>query len=558
MSRTHASETNFLPQKSVVRRLISIAAVALMAIVGVGLGPIAAQAAPLDSIHGTVTDPVTGAGLEGVTVYVAGVNGTLDTWYKPTDENGEFSFSGIAEGEYAVEFRTLGLYDNTYADMFYIDDAPPTLFRSNATPLKLDGDSNLDASVELPFAGALSGHLTAFDPPTSPYTLQAFVQAFNPLDSSWRTIKGDATDGFGNWEIFNLLPGHYRLALSDFEAVYQQEYYDDVRLFEDGELVVVRAGQTTANLDAELTVDGAPDFVRLAGQDRFATSARIAQAYITSNVVFVANGLDYPDALSAAPAAAVLEAPLLLTRKDSVPEVVKEQIIRLNPKVIYVVGGTGVISNAVFNELDGLAIESAVRLAGSNRYATSLAVFTEIWDLDDAPTVFLADGRNFPDALSSASAAALEGGPVVLVNGGASTIPAALVTELNSHNTTDVILAGGTAVLSSGIENAVNALDGIDAHRYFGANRYGTSVAINAVFFDYSQIAYLAVGTGYADALAGAALAGLKGAPLYLVTTNCIPQSTINDMARINVDRPVLLGGTGVLSQGVANLIPCR
>lgn len=83
---------------------------------------------------------------------------------------------------------------------------------------------------------------------------------------------------------------------------------------------------STASVSATVTARAdlflsAPDAVtRLAGADRYATSAAVASAvHQQSSVAVVATGRTFPDALAAVPAAAVNGAPLLLVPGDCTP-----------------------------------------------------------------------------------------------------------------------------------------------------------------------------------------------------------------------------------------------
>jgi len=523
-----------------------------MAITGavVGAGP--AQAVG-ESLSGVVTDADTGLPIPDVRVEAYNQAAATIIW-DHTDVNGYYHFDSVpADGDYTLYANT-HLTPGSYAGVYH----PGTPFFNQATTFSLTNSSGLVVNMALNVGGSISGSISY---EASAQSIYIDVRAYNPDDSSWQTLKSAETFGATSWSVEKLPVGYYKVRYTDLDAAepnYVAHHYNRVRQERDGELIRVVAGADRGGVDTVMTVNDPSNVVRLAGQDRFATSARIAQEFSEANVLFVANGFGYPDALSAAPAAAYLNAPLLLTRKDSLPAVIKEQIQRLNPDTIYVVGGTGVISASVFNQLNALAGDSAQRLAGSNRYTTSQAVFSTIWDGATAELVFLADGRNFPDALASASSAAYTDGPVVLVNGGSSSLPSGLSTLLQSANTTDVVIAGGPAVVSSGIEAAPGGLSGIDAHRYFGANRYATSFEINNHFFGSTKTVFLAVGTGYADALAGAALAGAQSAPLYIIPGNCIPQDVLNNIDSLADSRIVLLGGTGVLSMAVENLTSCN
>lgn len=59
---------------------------------------------------------------------------------------------------------------------------------------------------------------------------------------------------------------------------------------------------------------------RLSGANRYDTAARVADKYPSGvRTVFVATGSTFPDALSAASAAAYMESPILLTEKSKLP-----------------------------------------------------------------------------------------------------------------------------------------------------------------------------------------------------------------------------------------------
>ena len=540
-------------RKSAPRRILAAITVALVALTGAVVGAAPAQASG-EALKGYVRDSVTNIGIENVEVVLIYLtNGDRTGVY--SGAGGYYHFDSVpVDGDYVVYFdaRHESL---DYASMYY----PTTPFFRNAEVLALTNTSGLQKDMVLSQGGSLSGTLSFSSTPQNVYIS---LLAYNADDGNWQFVQSRPAYGLLPWTFERLPPGHYKLRYADSEAPlpsYPTQHHDNILDINDVELFTVVAGGITSGINHHMTEDLPSNVARLAGANRFETSARIAMEFGEASVVFVANGLGYADALSAAPAAALLNAPLLLTLKDSLPAVVKAQIERLNPDTIYVVGGTGVISTAVFNELNALAGESAERLSGSNRYTTSHAVFEEIWAVETAlaPTVFLADGRNFPDALSAAASAAEEGGPVVLVNGGGSTLTTGLADLLDQFDTTQVVLAGGTAVVSSGIENAVNALPGITALRLSGGNRYTTSFEINDHFFGKTQPVYVAVGTGYADALAGAALAGAQGGPLYIIPGHCVPQNVLDNITNVESSRVVVLGGTGVLSAAVENLTPC-
>ncbi len=299
---------------------------------------------------------------------------------------------------------------------------------------------------------------------------------------------------------------------------------------------------------------------RLAGTDRYRTAVAISKRAFPSggaDVVFVANGEDFPDALSAGPAAGFTDGSLLLTPPSSLPTVVRNEIARLNPGTIYVVGGTGAVSASVFNALKAIQ-PNTVRLSGADRYATSRAVVSAVWHGENPGRVFIATGRGFPDALSAGAAAAAFGDPVVLVDGLASTIPASTLALIAQLAPDDIYIAGGTGVVRASIEAKLVSIYGdAGVTRLAGTDRYKTSAAINQELLPLHEGTLYATGTSFPDALAGVALAGRLGAPLYLVQRTCVPKPAYQAIWTGQSTRLFLLGGTGALSPAVANLVRC-
>ena len=106
--------------------------------------------------------------------------------------------------------------------------------------------------------------------------------------------------------------------------------------------------------------------------------------------------------------------------------------------------------------------------------------------------VFLATGVNFPDALGAAATAALGLGPVLLVQQNA--IPGETLAELNRLQPPDIVIVGGTAVISAAVQTLLEGLGwGPTVTRIAGGNRYATAAALSAATFPTSGHYPLAV-----------------------------------------------------------------
>jgi putative cell wall-binding protein len=92
---------------------------------------------------------------------------------------------------------------------------------------------------------------------------------------------------------------------------------------------------------------------RLAGVDRWSTAVAVSKAVFPTGakVVYVANGLNFPDALAGGPPASVQGAPLLLVTKDTIPAATSTEIKRLGARTVVILGGTGVVNSTVQSQL---------------------------------------------------------------------------------------------------------------------------------------------------------------------------------------------------------------
>jgi len=168
---------------------------------------------------------------------------------------------------------------------------------------------------------------------------------------------------------------------------------------------------------------------RIAGAHRYDTAARVSAAHFAPGVrkVFVTTGANFPDALSAGAGAAALSIPVVLTDSASLPAEARNELIRLAPSKIVIVGGTGVVSTNVENQLNALGV-SVTRIAGANRYATSAAVSAYVFS-PGVDNVLLATGVNYPDALAAVALAGKLGAPLLLTD--PANLPGVIDSELH-------------------------------------------------------------------------------------------------------------------------------
>ncbi len=283
---------------------------------------------------------------------------------------------------------------------------------------------------------------------------------------------------------------------------------------------------------------------RIAGANRYETAVKLSKQVFTNpnevDTVFIATGTNFPDALGAAAAAGHRGAPVLLVG-DQLPGPVAAELVRLKPSTIYIVGGTSVVSNAVASQLASYG--TVKRLSGPDRYRTSVAVSREVFT-GTVDTVFIATGKNFPDALGAAAAAGHLGAPVLLVG---DTLSADVSAELTRLSPSKIYVVGGTSVVSSSIASRLAIYGAVE--RLAGPNRYQTAISVSKEIFPNalaSNTVFVATGANFPDALGGAAVAGHLGSPVLLVG-DTLQHSVSSEIGRLDPATIYVVGGSSVI-----------
>jgi ELWxxDGT repeat protein len=260
--------------------------------------------------------------------------------------------------------------------------------------------------------------------------------------------------------------------------------------------------------------------VRYGGSSRFETAALLSEATFEPGVssVYVATGLDFPDALTGAVAAALADAPVVLVTSASIPPATHDELERLDPSRIWVLGGEAVIGPAV---------------------ATALGDYTA------GPVI------RFPDALTGVPAAAAVPGPLLVVT--TNQVPPPTVAELQRLDPERIVVLGGAGAVSQAVATALEAHAGV-VDRISGPERYSTAAAIAEEAFpepEAVRTVFVATANAFPDALAAGAVAGAIPGPVLLSQHSTLPPPTIEQLERFVPHRIVVMGGTAAISEAV-------
>lgn len=192
----------------------------------------------------------------------------------------------------------------------------------------------------------------------------------------------------------------------------------------DLEIIVVGGPDSVSeNVLAQMGAEYGVVSTRLGGIDRYEVSRRVydygqTRGDWSDDVVFVAKGNDFPDALSIAPYASSHASPVLLVdQNDTVlSPSLRDRLSRHREAVV--LGGERSITTSLFDQIDALMPNGATRLGGVDRFEASRNIVN--WELSNGMTlqgVGFSTGHKFTDALSSGFFLGLNDSVLLLVDG---------------------------------------------------------------------------------------------------------------------------------------------
>ncbi len=294
-------------------------------------------------------------------------------------------------------------------------------------------------------------------------------------------------------------------------------------------------------------VSAAPVQKRFGGSDRYATSINVCKNnWDKSDYAVLVSGEGFADALCAAPLAKKFDAPIILTNGKVLSNDIKNELIRLNVRKVFIIGASGVISEDIERQVYGMNIDCE-RISGNDRYDTSLKVAQYI---GINKGVVIASGENFPDALSIAPMAAAKGMPILLTD------KHGLKENIKNYIENSVIencyILGEEGIVSDDITKNIN-----NCKRLSGADRYETNQKIINEFsnnIDFSSV-YVATGEGFADALSGAAAAAKTNSPIIFTDGNVMLIKTVLTLKVSSINEMRILGGGEVMPDEAAQTL---
>jgi len=217
----------------------------------------------------------------------------------------------------------------------------------------LGGAAAVSPQVESELAAYTSGPVTRLAGPNRHATAAAISAAhFEPGAPVAFVATGEGfPDALAGGPAASKLGGPILLTTKDLLLTAAKRELN--RLKPERIVVLGDEGVVSASVESALGEYTDGPVTRLAGEDRYSTGAAVSAEVFDPGVrvVYMATGLDFPDALAGGGAAAAKEGTVLLTSRLSIPESTVSELIRLEPKRIIVLGGKAAVSDEVLDAL---------------------------------------------------------------------------------------------------------------------------------------------------------------------------------------------------------------
>ena len=296
----------------------------------------------------------------------------------------------------------------------------------------------------------------------------------------------------------------------------------------------------------------------LTGSDRYETAVKISKEGWKngSDKVVIINGDVSIDGIISTPLATTYNAPILLVEKNNVPNSVKSELKRLNPRDVIIIGDENAISKTTANQIKSTVNASQTRLKGSNRYETSLLIAKEIDKNHDVEKVYITNANGGEvDALTIAAKAGQDKQPIILTD--KDSITDNTYKWLKSEDLQNAYFIGGPQMISTNVINKVNDItkDNVTNNRVYGADRHETNANVIKKFYtdDELEAVLVAKSDVLVDALAAGPLAANLKSPILITPKTYVSAYHKDNLEAKSANKVYKIGG-GLTSKVMSSI----
>ena len=289
-----------------------------------------------------------------------------------------------------------------------------------------------------------------------------------------------------------------------------------------------------------------PTSTEIIGSDRYDTAAKISKkGWDASSTVVIANGLNEIEGIVANPLASVYNAPVLLTDKNKVSSYTINELKRLKPSNIIIIGGKNSIGESAEKSIkNAVSSVSIKRIDGSNIEELSVNIAKEIDSKANVSKIYVAGENGAADALSVVSKAAEEKSPIIVTS--KNSLNSSVKNWIKSNSISSAYFLGEDAVISDNVIKEIDSVvsGNVSGNRIGGSNRNQTNARVIKALYpseNYNPV-FVAKNRPLVDAISVGVYAARTKSPI-VVAGNALDFEQANILKNKKTNSVFRIGG---------------
>lgn len=289
-----------------------------------------------------------------------------------------------------------------------------------------------------------------------------------------------------------------------------------------------------------------PSSTEIIGANRYDTAAKISKkGWNSASTVVIANGLNEIEGIVANPLAAVYNAPVLLTDKNKVSSHTINELKRLKPSNIIIIGGKNSIGESAEKSIkNAVSSVSIKRIDGSNIEELSANIAKEIDSKANVSKIYVAGENGAADALSVVSKAAEEKSPIIVTS--KNSVNSSVKNWIKSNSISSAYFLGKTAVISDNVIKEIDSVvsGNVSGNRIGGSNRNQTNARVIKALYPsetYNPV-FVAKNSPLVDAISVGVYAARTKSPI-VIAGNALDSEQANILKNKKTNSVFRIGG---------------
>ena len=289
-----------------------------------------------------------------------------------------------------------------------------------------------------------------------------------------------------------------------------------------------------------------PPSTEIIGSDRYDTAAKISKkGWNSASTVVIANGLNEIEGIVANPLASVYNAPVLLTDKNKVSSYTINELKRLKPSNIIIIGGKNSIGESAEKSIkNAVSSVSIKRIDGSNIEELSVNIAKEIDSKANVSKIYVAGENGAADALSVVSKAAEEKSPIIVTS--KNSLNSSVKNWIKSNSISSAYFLGEDAVISDNVIKEIDSVvsGNVSGNRIGGSNRNQTNARVIKALYpseNYNPV-FVAKNRPLVDAISVGVYAARTKSPI-VIAGNALDSEQANILKNKKTNSVFRIGG---------------